>query len=56
MTMTAQPHPVESQTLIRLFELYATGQYTFGSVADKLLAEGHVYRPSTPRFDRCSLS
>ena len=50
------PHPERSKTLVRLFELYSSGTHTFESLADKLLAEGHVYRPSAPRFDRCSLS
>ena len=51
-----QPHPTESKTLARLFERFATGQYTFKSLADLLKSEGHIYRPSQPRFCRSSLS
>ena len=51
-----QPHPVDSKTLAKLFELFASGQYTFESLAEKMAAEGHIYRPSTPRFNRSSLS
>mgnify|MGYP000428854663 CR=1 FL=1 len=51
-----QPHPVESKAVARIFELYSSGQYTFESLADRLAAEGHVYRPSQPRFNRTALS
>lgn len=51
-----QPHPERSRTVVRIFELYATGRYTFKSLADQLAGEGHVYRPSQPRFTRTSLS
>ena len=51
-----QPHPERSRTVVRIFELYATGQYTFKSLADQLADEGHVYRPSQRRFTRTSLS
>lgn len=47
-----QPHPEKSQTLVRIFELYATGSYTFQSIADKLQREGHVFRKSQPYFSR----
>lgn len=50
------PHPERSKTLARIFELYSSGQYTFQSLADKLAAEGHVYRRSQPRFHRTALS
>ena len=50
------PHPEQSKSLARLFELYASGQYTFESLADKLAAEGHVYRQSQPRFNRTAMS
>jgi len=50
------PHPEKSKTVMRIFELYASGQHTFKSLADKLAAEGHTYRPSQPRFNRSSLS
>lgn len=51
-----QPHPEESKAVVRVFNLYATGQYTFESLAQKLAGEGFIYRPSTPRFTRSSLS
>ena len=51
-----KPHPVKSKTVIRIFELYATGQYTFKTLADQLAREGHIYRESTPRFLRSALS
>jgi len=50
------PHPKQGRTLVRLFELYATGQYTLEGLADKLSGEGHAFRPSQPRFNRTSLS
>jgi DNA invertase Pin-like site-specific DNA recombinase len=50
------PHPERSKTLIRIFELYATGNYTLRSLAEKMREEGHVYRPSQPRFNRTALS
>ncbi len=50
------PHPVNSHTLVRLFELFSSGQYTFQRLAHKIAEEGFIYRPSTPRFDRSSLS
>ena len=51
-----QPHPVDSKTVARLFELFASGQYTFQSLAQRMAEEGRIYRPSTPRFNRSSLS
>ena len=50
------PHPEKSKTVVRIFELYASGRFTFKSLADKLAAEGHTYRPSQPRFHRTALS
>ncbi|MBN2583671.1 MAG: recombinase family protein [Planctomycetes bacterium] len=50
------PHPEKSKTVVRIFELYASGQYTFESLAEKLAQEGHTHRPSQPRFNRTSLS
>ena len=41
-----QPHPVDSKTLARLFELFASGQYTFESLAQKMVDEGRIYRPA----------
>ena len=51
-----QPHPEKSRTLVRVFELYATGGHTFQSLADELQREGHVYRKSQPKFHRTALS
>lgn len=51
-----QPDPVRSRTIVRIFELYATGRHTFASLTHQLEAEGHVYRPSQRRFTRTSLS
>jgi DNA invertase Pin-like site-specific DNA recombinase len=51
-----QPHPEKSSTLVRIFELYATGGYTFQSLGEQLYREGHVFRKSQARFHRGALS
>jgi len=51
-----KPHPDRADTLVRLFTLYAAGGYTFQSLADQLEREGHIFRPSQPRFGRPALS
>lgn len=51
-----QPHPEKSKTLVRMFELYASGSHTLDSLAGVLDREGHVFRGSQPRFPRTSLS
>ena len=51
-----QPHPEKSGDLVRIFELYAPGSYTFQSLADRLEREGHVFRPSRSRFNRTALA
>ena len=51
-----QPHPEKARTIVRIFELFATGGFTFESLADLLLGEGHVFRSSHPRFGRTALS
>jgi hypothetical protein len=51
-----RPHPERSQSVVRIFELYASGQYTFDSLAERLKQEGHTFRPSQPRFNRTTLS
>lgn len=51
-----QPHPERSKTVIRIFELFSSGQYTFKSLASVLASEGHEFRPSQPRFGRTALS
>ncbi len=50
------PHPERSKALMRIFELYSSGKYTFESLGDKLAEEGFTYRPSQPRFNRTALS
>jgi len=49
-------HPQHSVTVVRIFELYATGSYTFKTLADTLAKEGHVYHKNRPRFHRTALS
>ena len=51
-----QPHPEKSRTLVRIFDLYASGGYTFKTLADQLEREGHLYRTHQPRFTRTALS
>ncbi len=51
-----RPHPEKSHTVVRIFGLYATGRYTFQLLADRLADEGHIFRPSQPRFHRTALS
>jgi site-specific DNA recombinase len=51
-----RPHPDRSKTLVRMFELYASGGYTLESLVDLLHREGHVFRSSRPRFHRTALS
>ncbi|HOD84857.1 MAG TPA: recombinase family protein, partial [Phycisphaerae bacterium] len=51
-----QIHPVNGPTVQRLFELYATGLYTFKAMADVLQREGFIYQPGCPRFHRCAMS
>lgn len=51
-----QPHPERSKTVVRIFELCATGSMTLDRLADQLDREGHVYRRSRPRFGRTTLS
>ncbi|MBI5726157.1 MAG: recombinase family protein [Planctomycetes bacterium] len=50
------PHPEESQTVIRMFDLYSTGNMTFEMLTEQLWREGHIYRPSQPKFSRTGLS
>ena len=51
-----QPHPEKSRTLVRIFDLYASGSHTYKSLGKQLAHEGHAFRKSQPRFDRSSLS
>ena len=51
-----KPHPQKAHTVVRMFELYAKSTFTFNTLADALAAEGHIYRPSQPKFSRTALS
>ena len=51
-----KPHPQNSKAVMRAFELYASGRYTFESLGEQLTAEGYVYRKSQSRFYRTTLS
>ncbi len=51
-----QPHPTNARTLVRIFELFSTGSYTFKSLTDQLEREGHVFRATQKRFNRTALS
>lgn len=51
-----QPHPENSRTVVRIFELFGRGDLTFKQLADALQQEGHIYRPSQTRFTRTALS
>lgn len=51
-----QPHPENAKAVVRLFELYASGDHTLESIGDTLADEGFVFRPSAPRFHRTAVS
>lgn len=50
------PHPEKSKTVVRIFELFASGNYTLDALGDQLIAEGHSYRDSYRRFNRTALA
>ena len=51
-----KPDPVQSKSVVRLFELYSQGNLTFSRLADVLADEGHIYQKSQPKFHRTALS
>lgn len=55
-TTPVLPHPENSQAVIRMFELFSTGDYTFKSLGSQLAEEGYTFRKSQPRFHRSALS
>lgn len=55
-TEPVQPDPEQAPAVARIFQLYATGNHTFKTLADQLEREGYTYRPSQPRFHRTALS
>ena len=48
--------PEKAATVARIFELYSRGDLTFESLAEKVKAEGHMYKAFEPSFGRTSLS
>ncbi|MCY2932480.1 MAG: recombinase family protein [Planctomycetota bacterium] len=51
-----KPDPEQSKVVIRIFELYAKGTWTFNMIADRIFQEGLVYRPSMPKLSRTAIS
>ena len=51
-----KPHPEKAKVVTRIFELYATGDWTFERLSDYLASEGLTYQPSQPRFNRTTLA
>lgn len=47
--------PEKAAFVKRLYELYATGRYTFETLPDALYAEGYIYLPSKPKMPRQTL-
>ena len=50
------PDPAESRALVRLFELFSTGHYSFAQVCEAMEKEGFAYRPDQPKFSPSALS
>ena len=50
------PHPERAEIVRYIFRLYAQGNMSVKSIADRLIAEGHIYRPSEPRFPLKTIS
>jgi site-specific DNA recombinase len=51
-----KPHPIRSNSVQRIFELYSLGNLTFEKLADQLAAEGHIFRDTQARFHRTAIS
>lgn len=49
-------HPERSKAVLRIFELYRTGAWTFKALGRQLAEEGFTYQPSQPAFNRRALS
>lgn len=50
------PHPEKAKTVVQIFDWFSTGQYTLDALGDRLLAEGHEFRTTYPRFNRTALA
>lgn len=50
------PHPEKAKTVVRIFELFSTGQFTLDALGDRLVEEGHTFRGAYPRFNRTALA
>jgi site-specific DNA recombinase len=51
-----KPHPVNSKAVMRLFELYCSGQYTFDLLCERMHDEGFMYQKTRPKFHRTAVS
>lgn len=51
-----QPHPEKSKAVMRLFELYSSGRYTFESLGQTLADEGFTYQQTHAKFHRTAVS
>ncbi len=48
--------PDKAKLVIRVFQLYSQGGNTLDMIAEQLVREGYVYRPSAPRMSPASIS
>lgn len=48
--------PQKSKAVIRLFELYSSGRYTFESLGQTLADEGFTYQQTHAKFHRTAVS
>ncbi|MAE62361.1 MAG: hypothetical protein CMJ49_13520 [Planctomycetaceae bacterium] len=51
-----KPHPEKSKFIVRMFELFAQGTMSQEMVADRLHAEGLIYRPTAPKVPIATMS